>query len=155
MKLPRIKKKFVAVGLATGLAMGAAGIAAAFFTATGTGTSTTKVGSPTSWTVHVTTATGPTLYPGEPGDTFAYTVKNVGTGVQKLNATTVSVTLTATATTRGCSPVTFTVFNLGPTLGTMNPGASVNGTVFVTLINEPYTQDGCRTAVVTVHVTAS
>lgn len=48
MKLPRFKKKVMAIGIAGGMAIGAGGIAAAFLTATASGTGTAHVAAATS-----------------------------------------------------------------------------------------------------------
>ncbi len=51
MKLPSFRKKYVAGALAAGLVMGAAGIAAAYFGVTGSGTATAKTGQATNVTI--------------------------------------------------------------------------------------------------------
>ncbi|MDA8355780.1 MAG: hypothetical protein M0Z95_05690 [Actinomycetota bacterium] len=77
MKLSMFKSKkaIIATALAAGLAAGASGIAAAYFTSTGTGAGSANVGHSSHVTVAETGHTG-TLYPGGPAETLTFTVTN-------------------------------------------------------------------------------
>jgi hypothetical protein len=59
------KKQLVAIALASGLVLGAGGIAAAYFSATGTGTATASVARPVPFKVTVHTKSG-IVGPGDP-----------------------------------------------------------------------------------------
>jgi len=78
VRLPKFSKKVIAIGAAAGLAMGAAGIAAAFFNATGSGT-----GSATVTTTSNVTLTGTSALSASTttvAETVAISVSNPNTG---------------------------------------------------------------------------
>lgn len=153
MRLPHLKKKFIAGALAAGLVMGAGGIAAAYFTASGSGTASGSVGSSHAWTVHVTTPSGGALYPGQGLEQFTYSIQNGGGGNQRLNAVVPSVVVATNPGT--CSPTTFIVKNTAPATGTYAPGQIGYGSVSVSLKTTTAPQTGCAGAVVHLTVTAS
>jgi hypothetical protein len=127
VKLPKLSKKLVAIGAATGLAMGAAGIAAAYFTSSGSGTGSATVAAKATWTVG--TAAASTVGPGSSAgisDTVLNASKN-----QNLKADTVVVTITSASA--GCNVATFTLVNSGSWVlsnatatATLSPGVVID-----------------------------
>ena len=97
MRLPRFKKKYLAIAAAVGVTMGAAGIAMAYFSTTGSGTGTAKVGSVAHWSV---TKTGleyqTTIAPGATNVTLFASIYNPNTHAG-LRLHTITVTLPATS----------------------------------------------------------
>lgn len=110
MRLPRFSKKFVALGAVVGITMGASGIAAAYFSTTGTGTGSTSVGSinttgtftvsagTASFKYKTSTTPAPTgLLPSTPGTTnesyglYTWTVTNKTEAVTHLATVAVSI----------------------------------------------------------------
>ncbi len=75
----RRKKALVAIGSV--LALAAAGVAVAYFTASGSGTGSATVGTSAALTIHGTSAS--TLYPGT-SSTVSFTVDNPSSGHQEL-----------------------------------------------------------------------
>ena len=160
VKLPNLKKKYVAGALAVGLIMGAGGIAAAYFTATGTGTGKVSVGSATPFTVTQNSSPSGTLYPGQ-SVTTAFTITNTGGGIQHytLTSTDIVPAMNATGTVitantktgnavPGCKASWFTTTILGgggP--HTLNPNASTTASVRVNMTNGTGsgTQNACQT----------
>lgn len=109
MRLPRFKKKFVAVALASGVALGAGGIAAAYFTASGTGTGSANVGRPIPFTI-TQFATFGTLGPGGTPQTLTFRISNTYVTRQHLSTVTAKIVVAGTgnietATTPGHTPV--------------------------------------------------
>lgn len=148
MKVPRIKKKFVAIGLASGLAMGAAGIAAAYFSSTGTGKGSAKVGSATHLTVSQTSTNGTTyLYPDGTTTTLTFTITNPGKGTQHYVVTAsdasiatagtvkgLAVTYGSTAAIPGCKSTWFSA-TANPESGNLTTGGTTTDTVVVSMNN--------------------
>lgn len=128
------KKKAVAIGLAFGLAAGAGGIAAAYFTASGSGTGSATVGSPQ--TLKVTQIGTPgTLYPGGTV-TYTFTVTNPAAFSQHFKTATAAITGSPPA---GCH---FTLGTPSPTSGTI--AGHTHTTVHVTLtMKTTGTQNTC------------
>lgn len=164
VKLPNLKKKYVAGALAVGLIMGAGGIAAAYFTATGTGTGTVSVGSATPFTVTQNAGSlSGKLYPGQ-YVTTTFKITNTGKGIEHYTLTSTDIVaamnangtvITAFQTTPsrevvpGCKASWFTATILsggGP--HTLNPGASTTASVKVNMTNGTggaSTQNACQT----------
>jgi hypothetical protein len=105
-KLPRLSKKFVVIGLATGLALGAAGIAAAYVGATGSGSGTGTVGPGKEFKVALYSGTGTTLTIGKPTH-LTWTVQNVASYKEHVSTVTVKVAVTGVdiVTTTGTTRV--------------------------------------------------
>ena len=158
VRLPNFKKKYVAGALAVGLIMGAGGIAAAYFTATATGTGNVRVGAATPFTVTQNTPLPGALYPGQ-HVTTSFNINNTGGGIQHY-AVTVAVDHTATTTVitafqsasravvPGCKARWFTTAITTGSSGTLNPGASATLGVKVTMTNGTAagsTQNACQT----------
>lgn len=139
------KKKVVAVGLAFGLAAGAGGIAAAYFTASGSGTGSASVGSPQTLSV-TQTGTPTTLYPGG-STTYTFKVTNPASFSQHFSGASATITGSPPA---GCH---FTLGTPSPTSGTLAGGTSTTVTVTLSMATTG-TQNTCGgySAVVKLHV---
>ena len=158
MKLPHFKKRYVAGALAAGLIMGAAGIAAAYFSATGTGTGKVNVGTATPFTVTQNGVPGGKLYPGQ-SVTTAFTITNTGGGIQHytvssgdvvaaMNGTGTIITATTGKAVPGCKAVWFNTSITSGNSNTLNPGASATLGVTVSMTNGTggsSTQNACQT----------
>ena len=160
----QIKKKLIAGALAAGLVMGAGGIAAAYFTATGTGNGSGSVGHPTTWAVSVANTTSGTLTPGGPSETINFTVTNPSTGNQYLTKVTVTIgTFSSQSTTNlpACTAATFTLTGLGVGPVTflvktdMTSGSSYSSHVILRLKNKTTNQDNCQGVTVPIRAHAS
>jgi hypothetical protein len=138
------KKKAVAVGLAFGLAAGAGGIAAAYFTAGGSGTGSAKVGSPQTFSV-TQTGTPTTLLPGG-HTTYTFKVTNPATFSQHFSG--------AAAVIQGSPPAGchFTLGAPSPTSATVPGGGSTTVTVTLFMATTG-TQNTCAAYVATVKLT--
>ena len=151
------RKKRIIITTAAMLALGG-GAAFAYWTATGTGDTTTTAGTSSNFTITSTTAGG-ALSPGGPTQTFTFTVTNPGTGVQKLNAVTAAVAGAngaAWTAVGGCSAADFTVGTPSFTVTEIPANGSVTGTVTLQMKDRAtVNQDGCKGAVVPLHFAAS
>lgn len=155
------KRKFAVLGVVASMAL--AGVAIAYFTDTGSGTGNAAVGTSTPWTVTQTSTTG-TMYPGYGTSTIDYSVKNGGSGVQHLNATTATVANDGSGNivqgptntpVVGCLATWFTATNTPPAAGDVNPGSTVTGSVAVVMANAAVTQDACKNALPNITISAS
>lgn len=158
MHIRSVKKKYVAGALAAGLVMGAGGIAAAYFSATGSGSGAASVGHATPFSVTEASATGE-LYPGQ-HETLSFNIRNTGKGIQhySIDASQVALAKTGTdiitaktgAKITGCKVSWFTTSIVGGTqAGTLTPGHTAGFTVTVAMNNgtgSGATQDACQTA---------
>lgn len=171
MRLPRFSKRLTAIGAVVGISLGTGGIAAAYFTASGTGTGHAPVGTSTNFTVTAGTATG-TVYPSASPWTAAtativYTVKNTSAATEHYtipaNANTIVASTAATHTTTiagpttttakpkvttyvtGCKAAWFGATNAAVT-GTLAKTATTTVTVTVHMTSETpgVTQDSCQ-----------
>ena len=171
-------KKIVAVGATAALTLGIAGAAFAYFTASGSGTGTAYVGSPTPWTVAVhldAGSNGVYLYPGTGVETLDFTILNSGGGPQALTSVTAAPTTDSSGLVQsgspladigGCYaswfPVTFNGALTNGNSGTpytygqeIAAGHYVFGSVTVTMTDEPYSQDACAGLTPNITVKAS
>lgn len=89
-------KKVVIVAASAGLAVGMAGLASAYFSGTGTGTSHGNTGTATPFTVTAESVTG-TLYPGATTSVVTFTVENKGHGREPLTVTTSAATVVSSS----------------------------------------------------------
>jgi hypothetical protein len=163
VKRATLKKKYVAGALAAGLIMGAGGIAAAYFTATGTGTGKVNVGTATPFSVTQTAGSlSGKLYPGQ-SVTTTFKITNNGEGIEHYTLTSTDIVaamsasgtvITAFQTTPsrevvpGCKGSWFTATVLSGSSNTLNPGASTTASVKVTMTNgtgSGSTQNACQT----------
>ena len=84
-------RRRIAVVSATAVAvLGVAGVAFAYFTASGSGTGNATVGSTGTWLVTQDSTTG-TIYPGSGNSVITFNVKNTGTGDQQYSTATTAV----------------------------------------------------------------
>lgn len=145
----------LAITLGTIAVLAVAGAAFAYFSTTGSGTSSATVGTSAALTLHGTAAT--TLYPGT-SSTVSFTVDNPSSGSQRLGTITLaSVTTDTTHTTGGCVLSDFTmpdvVSNQTFASGT---GQTVTATGTVTMAAQPtVNQDACKGAPLTLNFTSN
>jgi hypothetical protein len=153
-----MKKKSAALVTAGVITVAAAGGAYAYWTTTGNGSGTATTGTSSAFVVTTDAATGGLLTPGGPTQTVAFHVQNPNSGVQRLTAEAVSVANSDSTTwtaTPGCSAADYTVGTPTFTAGDIAPGATVNGTVTISMNNLASNQDGCKNAIVPLYVAAS
>jgi hypothetical protein len=161
--LRRFTKKRTLAALTVVAVLAAAGAAFAYFTSTGSGTGSATIGSATAFNVTVNNPTGGPLYPGSGSESLSYTIKNAGSGTQNLSATSVAVTADTNgdvkhngASVAGCKASWFSAVDNAPAYGPLAGGASVNGSVTVTMPdNTTDNQDACQSASPDVAVNAS
>jgi len=157
VRLPKFSKKVMVIGAAAGITLGAAGIAAAYFTTTGTGTGHATVGSATAFTVTSGTYLG-TLYPGTTKATVKFTIKNVGKGHQEATSATPSVassggnivTNTSGLPVSGCSASWFHVTD-GLVAANLAPSGTTTDTVTVSM-STTGTQNTCQGKLPRIHL---
>lgn len=132
------------------------GAAFAFWSATGAGDGAASTGTSTPFTITTGTATGAPLTPGGPTQTVPFTVTNPGTGSQNLAA--VNVTVAGPGGTDwnavGCSALDYTVGTAAFTPGQIAAGASISGTVTITMNNLATNQDACKDLTVPLYLAA-
>ncbi len=160
----QFKKKLVAGALAAGLVMGAGGIAAAYFTTTGSQSGGATVGAPGSWTFafnSVSFTTGSAIYPGT-SEHVTTTIMYTGNGNAKLQTLTVAFTKQPTPTdaslnavvtstdnqpVTGCHPAWWSATISQSAVGTVfGHDATAGATVTLTLNTSGTTQNACATA---------
>ena len=144
----KLKKKFIAGALAAGLVMGAGGIAAAYFTTTGSGSGSGTVGTPTT----VTLSGSVSLSEANPGtaETVTIDVTNPNTGNVTLG--TVTISNVHAVNTADCPAASFTVTQPTEALGSVPTGTSSHTTAAktgkITLVTLPNaTQSTCNAGV--------
>ena len=146
------------VSVVLALVLGGGGAAFAYWTSSGTGTGTATTGNSVALTVTSSAPTGGALSPDGPTQTVAFSVTNPGTGGQALASIVVSVasaTGAAWTAVPGCSASDYTVGTPTITYGTIAGGASLTGTVTVTMIDRGINQDACQGVVVPLYFIAS
>jgi len=152
------KKQYLAAGAAAVIIAGGAGAAFAYWTSTGSGTGSASTGTSTSWAVTTDAADGDALTPGGPTDTITFHIQNNSSGVQHLNAVQVTVANNDGTTwdaVSGCSAADYSVGTPDFTAGDVASGATVTGTVTISMNNLSSNQDGCQNATVPLYVAAS
>lgn len=155
MRALELTGKLKVVLVAGTLTVVTAGAAFAYWTTTGNGSGSATAGTSSPFQVTTDAATGAPLAPGGPAQTVAFHVKNNNAGVQRLQTVTVTVAnadASAWTSVAGCSAADFTVGTPSFTAGDIAPGATVDGTVRVTLDNTGSNQDGCKNATVPLYV---
>jgi len=158
MRAQKMTKKSTAIAAAAVLGLATAGGAYAYWTTTGSGTGTATTGTSTAFVVTTDGATGGLLSPGGPTQTVPFHIKNTNSGVQHLSAVAVSVALSNGAdwtSVVGCSAADYTVGTPSFTAGDVASGATVDGTVTISMNNLASNQDGCKGAAVPLYVAAS
>jgi len=152
-----ISKRGVFTGVAAIFVLGMAGVALAYFTASGSGTATATAGEGTALTLHGTVSS--TLYPGT-SSPVAFTVDNPSSGAQRVG--TISLTgITADGAHSGCSTA---IGGANPdfampdvvvdeTFGSGN-GQSVAAGGTLTMNDTGVDQDACQGATLTLHLSS-
>jgi hypothetical protein len=159
----RFTRKRAVAALSVVAALAIAGAAIAYFTSSGSGSGQASVGTATAFSVTVSAPTGGPLLPGSGSENLAYTVKNPGSGTQNLSTSSAKVAkdsngdVTANgASVAGCKASWFAAVNNAPTYGPLAGGASVNGSVDVTMPNNTTdNQDSCQSAQPDITVTVA
>jgi hypothetical protein len=161
----RSKGRIAVIGAAAALALAGAGTAFAYFTATGSATGNSTVGSAVNWNVSEQNTTG-TMYPGSGTSVLTFKVLNNSNGPQDITSLTPVVDndgatppnivvgptpsptpvpscaadwFTATLASPSTPPTASTPISVGS-------GDSVTVTVDVTMTNENQSQDACEGA---------
>jgi hypothetical protein len=152
-------RRFTITAVITVLLLAAGGgTAFAFWTASGSGTGVASTGTSAAFTVTSSAPTGGPLTPGGAAETIAFTVTNPGTGSQKVSSVVVSVATsagTAWTAVAGCSALDYSVGTPTITYGEIAGGASLSGTVTLTMNDLATSQDACKSASVPLYFTAT
>lgn len=162
----RLKKRTFVLLAAAVVAVGLAVGAYAYWTSTGAGSGSASVGTDTPWAVTTDAAVGGPLTPGGPSETIAYHVKNNSTGAQSLANVAISVANsngTAWTAVSGCSKDDFQInaasagstANDASLAGTVAAGATVDGSITISMVDTGSNQNGCRLATVPLYLFAS
>jgi hypothetical protein len=159
-KLFRTKRRIAVTVGTVALAAAMGGAAFAYFTATGSGTGTAKVGTAGKYITVTGTETTP-LVPGGAGGTVSFTASNSSTLTQELN----KISLVSIAPDSGhatCSTVLGTDFSMADvTVGAdgvlagsaSNVGLSETGTLY--MLDSGVNQDACQGATLTLTFSTS
>ena len=159
------KKRAVAVAVVASLAVSAG--AYAYFTSTGTGSGSATVGTSTAWTVTDNGTDGDALTPGGLTEqTMDYSVTNPSSGQQSLAKVTVRVANADGTAWDGfgtCSAADFSVngavagaaYDDTEHAGNIAPGATVNNSVTLKMVDTDANQDDCKTVSVPLYLAAS
>jgi hypothetical protein len=157
-KVSARRRKYLTLALAAILTIGVAGVAVAYWTATGSGDGSAQTGTSTVFTVETEDAAG-TIAPGTAGQSVDFTITNPGPGTQFLTAVTVSMagaTGVAWTPPTGCLVGDYTAtLTTPPSYGELAVNDEVTGTVTVTLADTGANQDACKNAVVPLYFVAS
>jgi hypothetical protein len=150
------RSKSLSILLATLLTVAGAGIAFAYWTASGTGTGEATTGDSVALVIESEPAEGD-LAPGSDGQTVAFTVTNPGPGVQSFTSMAVSLADedgTPWVPAGDCLIADYTAtISTPPTFGALQPEASVEGVATVTLSNTNENQDDCQGQTVPLYFT--
>ena len=153
------QQKITITAVIAGLLVAAGGGAAyGYWSTSGSGTGAASTGTSSSFTVTSSAPTGGPLTPGGASETISFTVANPGTGSAKLSAVTVRVAAadgSAWTAVTGCSALDYTVGTPTITYGEVAGGASVIGTVTLTMTDLSTAQDACKTIPVPLYFAAS
>jgi hypothetical protein len=174
-----MKKKLIAGGAALALVAGAGGAAFAYFTATGDGTGSATVGSPSDWVVSTDTVvyTGDTALTPQPDacrtgqtcavyESMAYHVQNPNSGTEHLSNVLIKIANangTPWTAVAGCSASDFSIDygaagspeNDTALAGDIAAGVTVDGAIQVTMIDNGLDQNACKNASVPLYLHAS
>ena len=147
-----VSKKGLAAATAT-IVLASAGVAFAYFTGTGSGEGSGRIAASAGGDdVDLVVDNFDGLYPGR-------TIQNVPVRAVNISSEPVTVesfeVVDVTTDVEGCRDEWFVVDDVQFTATDLNPGQKKKvGTVDVTMINAPVSQDDCRGALVTVTVQA-
>lgn len=154
MQLITRKRALVALGGTCALAV--AGIALAYFTSTGSGTGTAKVGTSSAVTLHATISSS--LYPGS-SSPVTLTVDNPSSGSQRVGTVSLaSISVdaghsTCSTTISGGNPdFTMAAVTVNKVFGPGN-GQSVTPSGTLTMNETGLNQDACQGATLTLNLT--
>jgi len=153
----KTKHRPLLVALVVILIVAVGGVAFSYWTSSGTGTGEAQTGTSTELEVEGGDTTDAALTPGGPSQSIPFTVTNPSTGTQDFSSVVVTVA-TATGGTwspAGCSAADYTVGTPDIEYGEIAGGASVTGTVELTMINRAVNQDGCKTQEVPLYFVVS
>lgn len=155
-KARRFGRRALAVGGAVALLIGG-GAAYAYWSSTGVGEGEVDTGNAPAFVVTSTPGTGGPLSPGGPVETVDFNVQNPSSGVLNVaNVTAAVANADGSAWTDGnCSAADFTVGTPSITYGQIAPGADIDGTVTVQMINRAQNQDDCQGLTVPIYFVAS
>ena len=148
-KLFSTKKRIAAVVLSGAVLLGTGGIAAAYFSTSGSGAGSAATGNSTGplAITQVGTVTG--LLPGAPAKTINYSVTNTSAGVQFVGPVTVTVSSVTTGALVGdeaCAATMYVITNSGTPLGSIAPGGTAAGTATISMTDDGNNQDNCQAA---------
>ena len=158
MRVFSSRKKATTVALAGALLLGTAGGAYAYWTTSGNGNGSATTGTSSALEVKVDAATGGLLTPGGPTQTVAFHITNHNSGLQRLNGVSVTVANadgTPWTAVPGCSAADYSVGTPSVATGDIASGATVDGTVTISMVNSTSNQNGCKGATVPLYVSAS
>lgn len=152
----RTRRRLMVIGATAALLIGG-GVAYAYWSSTGEGSSTVDAGTAPSFVITTAAGTGGPLSPGGPTETVAFTVANPSSGVLNLGGVTAAVANSdgTTWTSGNCSKDDFAVGIPAITYGEIAPGADVDGTVTVQMINRSANQDDCQGVTAPIYLVAS
>jgi hypothetical protein len=141
------KKRAAVLGAVAGATLMVSGVAAAYWTTTGSGTGTAGVGTDTQVTVtQQGSVTG--LVPGGPSQSVDIRLKNTAAGPETVSAVHISISSISGATGLGCTASDFSLTD--PTLSATSIAA--NGTLDVSgsiaMVDQSWDQNGCKGATV-------
>ncbi len=142
------KKRIAAVVLSGAVLLGAGGIAAAYFSTSGSGSGSAATGNASGplTITQVGTVTG--LLPGGPAQTINYSVTNTSAGVQYVGPVTVTVTGVTTGSLVGPEACATSMYSttLGSAPGSIAPGATATGTATILMKDDGNNQNNCQAA---------
>jgi hypothetical protein len=145
------KKGFAALLATLAVAVAATG-AYAYFTTTGAGTGSATVGTSTAVVLHGTAPT--TLYPGT-SSVVNFTVDNPSTGHQLVNVITLD-SVSTDAAHSSCVTNYYTMPNVTANQDVpAGNGTAITATGTLTFNNTAVSQDGCKNAPLTLHLSSN
>lgn len=158
------KARIIVTAAVLAVAVALGGIAAAYFTATGSGAGSALVGSPGYFAVSIHPGPTGSMYPGSGSSIVGFTITNEGSGHQSLNSIGTAVMATGndamTSTGSDISGCLATWFAAAldpanPTLPVdLAPNATYTGSVDVTMTDADVDQGACQGAMPGVAITA-
>lgn len=144
------RKALVAGGLVATLALG--GIAFAYFSTTGAGDATATVGTSEALVIHGSAAD--LLYPGT-SSTVSFTVDNGSPGHQQLGTITLD-SVSTDAAHPDCVVTDFTMDDVAANQDFAHgDGQAVTETGILSMANTGVSQDGCKDAPLTLHLSSN
>lgn len=159
------------VAVTATLALVGGGVAYAYYTETAIGTATAKVNQPSGSLSVAVSVTGPELTPGGPGQTVKWTATNSSSQAITLSYASIEVRQAdgqpwyPSSAAGSCSASDFEFVSSGTSSGTsyswslssvvLQPAATYESSeITFQMINQPYTQNGCKGVEVPLYVNA-